>query len=200
MLCLLGTGLVLGGCGAVGLAAGAGASVGMAASQEGGLPQAAEDLRIRTDILDLWFRQDVEMFRKIDLTVREGRVMLTGVVQKPEHRIDAVRLAWQPKGVRQVINEITIADSAGVTGFAKDALISSKLRAKLTFDRDIAALNYTFDTVNGTIYLMGVARQQQELDRVLAHARGIAQVQNVVSYVRIRGESLPVSRPDDNTY
>ena len=87
-----------------------GATVGVAAVEERGFDGAVDDTKIRAEINDLWFRHDADMYRKVDMTVNEGRVMLTGVVQKPEFRIDAVRLAWQAAGVRQVIDEIQVSD------------------------------------------------------------------------------------------
>lgn len=178
-------------CTPIGAAVGTGAVVGTAASKEGGVGQAWTDTRIEAYISDAWFRYNVEMFRKLDLTVREGRVMITGVVQKPEWRVDAVRLAWQAPGVRQVINEIRIENSEGVSGYARDSWISTQLKTKLIFDKDVRSIDYSFDCVGSVVYLMGIARDQEELDRVIAHARGISYVKEVVSYVRLRTEVRP---------
>lgn len=178
-------------CTPIGAAVGAGATVGTAASREGGIGQTWTDTRIQAYINDAWFRHDTEMFRALDLTVREGRVLITGKVQKPEHRLDAVRLAWQAPGVRQVINEIRIENSDGVSGYARDSWIATQLRTKMVFDRDIQSINYSFDCVGGIVYLMGVARDQEELNRVINHARGISYVKEVVSYVRLRTDIRP---------
>jgi osmotically-inducible protein OsmY len=177
--------LALPGCTAVGLAAGAGASVGIAASQEGGLSQAVTDGRIQLEINDLWFRFSVEAFAKLDLTVNNGRVLVTGVVQDPEHRVEAIRLAWQPKGVQQVINEVQVAEGRGIVGYAKDTWITTRLRTALTVDREVLSINYSIDTVQGTVYLMGWAQDRTELNRVIENARTISGVSSVVSYVKI---------------
>lgn len=176
--------LGLSGC-ALGVAAGAVA--GASAAQEGGISRAVGDAKIQTEINDLWFRSNVDMFRKLDLTVTQGRVLITGVVQDPEHRVEAVRLAWKPKGVSQVINEIAIAESGGIVGAAKDTWIITRLRAAITIDEHITSLNYSIDAVQGTIYLMGVAQNQEELNRVIAHGQTIDGVQRVVSYVKLSG-------------
>ena len=112
-------------------------------------------------------------------------------VQKPEARVEAVRLVWQVSGVREVINEIRVADSAGIIGFARDTWITTRLRAEMTFDRDIQAINYSIDTVQGTVYLMGVARNQVELNRVMEIARTISDVKQVVSYVKMSSDIVP---------
>lgn len=163
---------------------GAGATAGLAASQERGLKGAWTDAEIQAKINQLWFEKDIDIFRKLDLTVNQGRVLITGIVQNPEHRVEAVRLAWQPSGVKQVINEIRVAKSEGITGFARDTWISGRLRAALTFNRDIYSINYSIDTVQGTVYLMGTAQNQQELNRVIEIARTIPDVKQVVSYVK----------------
>ena len=166
-----------------------GATVGVAAVEERGFDGAVDDTKIRAEINDLWFRHDADMYRKVDMTVNEGRVMLTGVVQKPEHRIDAVRLAWQAAGVRQVIDEIQVADRGGVIDYSKDVVIANNLRSRLMFDQHIKNVNYTVDVVNGVVYLMGIAQDDAELDRVIAHARDIGNVKRVVSHVLLKTDA-----------
>lgn len=187
---LLVSSLALSGCTMVGLATGAGASLGVAASQEGGISRAASDLRIQAEINNLWFSYNTDIFLQLDMTINQGRVLLTGVVQDPEHRVEAVRLAWQPEGVKQVINEIQVADSEGVMGYAKDAWISTRLRTALTFDSDVQSINYSIDTVRGVVYLIGVAQNQAELNRVIEIARTISNVKRVVSYVKLVGKNI----------
>lgn len=185
----------LSGCGVVGVAAGLGATVGVAAAQEGGLKGATTDVSIRIAITDLWLKEDPDLYRRCSATVREGRVLLTGSVPNPDMRVDAVRLAWQADGVRQVINEISIDKGGGVSSFVTDTWITSQIKTHLTFDKYIQSINYTTETVNGTVYIMGVAQDQRELDRVLDYARNTKHVKNVVSYVRLRGENPPGMLP-----
>ncbi len=194
-LLILAAALVTTACTPLGLAVGAGATAGIAATREGGIKESARDFRIRTAISDLWFRSNVDIFRKLNLSVDQGRVLITGVVQDPAHRLEAVRLAWQPSGVKQVINEIRVADSSGVDGYVKDTWISTKLRAKMTFDKDIQSINYSIETVQGIVYLMGVARSQVELDYVIQVAREVKGVKQVISYVKLLGEPVLSSSP-----
>ncbi len=180
--------LALSGC--VGAGIGAGATVGAASAQEGGIPGAVTDFGIQTQINSLWFQHDVDVFRKLDLTVNQGRVLITGVVQDPQHRVDAVRLAWQASNVKQVINEIRVADSQGVAGFAKDTWITTQLRSKMILEKKIQSINYSIDTVQGVVYLMGVAKNQEELNRTIDIARTVSGVKQVVSYVKFAGQPL----------
>jgi osmotically-inducible protein OsmY len=88
-----------------------------------------------------------------------------------------------------VLNEIQVTDRGGLLDFALDTWVSTQLRTKLLLDRDIRALNYNVETVNGVIYLIGIAQNELELERVTNHARTIENVVKVVSHVRIKGAS-----------
>lgn len=195
VLALLGAAVLalsLGGC--AGAIIGAGATAGTAAMEERGLGGTIDDTVVRAEINDLWARADERMWRKISLQVHEGRVLLTGAVDSPDMRLEAVRLAWQADGVKEVINEIRVVpEGGGVTGFARDTVISTKLKSDLLFDSEVASINYSIETVQGVVYLIGIAQSQQELDRVVNHARNLEYVKKVVSYVRVKQQKPPQS-------
>lgn len=182
--------MLLSSCTPIGMAAGAGATLGIASAKEGGISSSATDLRIKASISEKWFSYKVDTFTKLSLTVDQGRVLITGTVQNPDDRVEAVRLAWQVGGVKQVINEIRVADSEGVQGMVKDGWISTRLRTAMTFDKEIHSINYSIDTVNGIVYLMGVSRSQEELDKVVALARTIPGVKQVISYTKPLGQPV----------
>lgn len=182
--------IVASACTPLGMATGAAAGVGTAASKEGGIGGAFTDAGIKAKINDAWLKYDIDTFSKLSTTVNQGRVLLTGVVQNPEDRVEAVRLVWQVGGVKQVMNEIRVADSEGAPGFVRDTWITTRLRTALTFEKNVQSLNYSIDTVQGVVYLMGVAMNQQELDKVTQIARTIPNVKQVVSYVKMVGEPV----------
>ncbi len=176
----------LAGCGAV---VGAGAATGIAAYQERGIEGAARDLKMEVQIMDRWIKFDHTLPINIGVEVYEGRVLLTGAVSDPQVRADAVRLAWTAPGVKDVLNEIQITEGTGAMDLARDTWITTQLKSKLTFDEDIMAINYAIETVSGIIYLIGIAQSQEEVDRVIAHARDISYVQKIINHVRIKDPS-----------
>lgn len=173
------------------VAAGAGATAGVGAAQERGLGVAIDDSAIHAKIWGLWLNTDPHIFLEVGLDVHEGRVLLTGTIDNPQERLDAVRLSWQVDGVRQVLDEIQVTDEGGVLDYARDGWITTQLRSKITFDSEILAINYSIETVNKVVYLMGVAQSGAEIDRVVRYARNIDYVRKVVSHVRIKSERLP---------
>lgn len=166
---------------------GAGAVTGVAAVQERGLEQAARDTRLEAEILAEWLRGNDALVPRVGVEVYEGRVLLTGIVAAEEMRADAVRLAWKVAGVKEVINEIGLAPATGVVDLARDAWITTQLKARLTLDKEVLAINYAVETVNGVVYLIGIAQSPAELARVIDHARALAYVRDVISHVRVKG-------------
>ncbi len=184
-------------CTAPGMIVGAGATGAVAASEERGLKGAIKDSRIRTEINYYWLEHDRVLLGSLSTAVYEGRVLLTGVAVSEAKRANAVRLAWKPDGVTEVINEI-IVDAKGSSGtFSRDAWISTKLRSKLLFDGEIQGINYSIDTVRGTVYLLGVAQNREEIERVLNHARNLSYVRRVVNHAILKTDPRrPKKKPE----
>lgn len=178
--------VLLGGCVET-LVLGAG-TVGVAAAQERSVGDALDDVTLHARVAEKLLSADEVLFRRVNLEVVEGRVLLTGVVREPEMRPQAARLAWEVDGVREVLNEIQVRDETGIKDFARDVWITAQLRTKMLTDLEISDINYTVETINGIIYLMGIAQDRAELDRLTTHARNIAGVKQVVSHVLLKGD------------
>ena len=178
--------LALTACAAPGIVAGA-ATAGLAVAQERSIGAVIDDTAIELQIQHYLLQAGDDLFIRVGVEVHEGRVLLTGIVPTPDDRVEAVRQAWQVNGVLEVINEVQVTNRAGITDYLRDVKITSQLRFKMLRDRDISDVNYAVETVNGIVYLMGIARSRPELDKVTTHARNIAGVQKVFSHVRLSG-------------
>lgn len=183
-MALLAGAAVLSGC--VPLVAGAGGAAMVGAAQERGLEQAVDDNEIAFEINRKLLAKDSSLYRGVSTQVQKGRVLLTGTVPKAEDRVAVTRIVWSIGGVKEVINELNVGESGGFTQSMSDTSISTKLRTRLLGDKNVSSINYSIETVRGTVYLMGTAINQAELDRVVAHARDISGVRNVVSYVEVK--------------
>ena len=170
------------------LVIGAATTTGVAIAEERSVGDAVDDLTIRAELNHLFFRDNVELYRDVSFSVVEGRVLLKGTVPTPENRIHALRLAWRAAGVREVINEVQVTDDSGILDYARDTWISAQLKAKLLVDGDVLSINYSVETVNGTVFLLGIAQDEAELARVTEHARGIEDVKRVVSHVVMKDD------------
>ncbi|MGB0508179.1 MAG: BON domain-containing protein, partial [Pikeienuella sp.] len=115
--------------------------------------------------------------------VVEGRVLLVGNLPTANDRIRAAELVWETPSVVELINEVKIEESGGVSSYAEDVWISAQLRTKMLTDVDIDAVNYNVETVGQTVHLIGIARDEDELLRVVEIARNVPGVKEVVSHV-----------------
>ena len=177
----LGASLAAAACTPIGMAVGAGATAGVAAFQERPVGEAMSDAEIKLGLNDRLLRSE-GLFSRISTRVMEGRVMLTGAVSEERDRDEAGRIAWTVPGVREVINEVEIADRSTLEALPGDEWIATKLRARLLTDFEISDINYSIDVVNGSIYILGLGRNPMEIDRVAAHARDISGVRRVVMH------------------
>lgn len=187
--------LLLAGCTATGAVIGAGATAGVAASEERGIKGAGNDALIRVAINEAWLKEDFDTFNRLNLQIYEGRVLLSGRVPDQARADKAVALAWQVEDVREVINEIEIAESGGLEDFANDSLINARLDSALLFDSEVSSIDYSTRSVAGTVYLLGVAEDREELDRVFRIARDIPNVKRVISHVIMKDDPRRLAKP-----
>jgi osmotically-inducible protein OsmY len=185
--------IILGGCplaivGGLGAAGGA----GYAANDERGVHGSSDDFAIKSNIQKAWAQAN-PLLETLNINVYEGRVLLTGAAPTPESKAQAAEIAGRVPGVRAVYDEIEMTTPETAWADAQDTWINSRLRTELAFNRDIRSVNYTIETVNGSVYLIGSARSQAELDTATNIARNITDVKRVVSYVEVR-PGMPVAQ------
>lgn len=106
--------------GCTSLAVGAGATAGVAALQERGFGGAVSDTAITAEIWQKFLTEDENLFRRIEIEVVEGEVLLAGTVENTDSELKAVELAWQVNGVNRVINEINVGQGSSLMDSASD--------------------------------------------------------------------------------
>jgi len=156
--------------------------------KEKGIKEAISDGMIDAAINKEFLNHDVNMFLNVEIEVVEGRVLLTGSVKKPKHRMDAIKLAWKALGVREVINEIDVTQKGGVKQYLIDLKIKTQIRYSVISDKEVSSINYNFESVNGNLYIIGIAENKKELKKVVNHANNIKGVLKVVSHVIMKDD------------
>jgi osmotically-inducible protein OsmY len=170
---------------------GAGAVAGVsAARQERTIGNAVDDARIKTTLDGRLAQQSPGLYIRVSTTVVEGRVLLAGRVDSPESRLDATRVAWSVEGVRKVDNDIEVSDLSGWLDGPADLIMRTQLATVLLADKSIKDVNYTTDVVHGVVYLMGVAQNKDELDRVVLHAQKLNGAKRVENYVVLKDDPI----------
>ena len=132
--------------------------------------------------------KDKKYFLSIQSEVIDGRIFLSGKVDKPEEKIKITKMAWETKGVRSVKNAITIKGQSSFRSTAKDILITSQLRSALIFNKKTKARNYTLETINKNIYIFGIAMDKEEKDEVINEANQIYDVNEIFPSIYLASE------------
>ena len=89
--------VLLSGCTLPGTLIGVGATAGIAAAEERGVETSIDDFKIDLEIKRRLIDEDDALVTMISTEVHDGRVLLTGIVDTPENRIFANRVAWKQR-------------------------------------------------------------------------------------------------------
>ena len=165
-------------------------NVTTSSAKEKGIKEAISDGMIDAGINKEFLNHDINMFINIQIEVVEGRVLLTGSVKKPKHRLDAIKIAWKVLGVREVINEIDITEKGGIKQYLIDVKIKTQIRYKVLADKEVSSINYNFEVVNGNVYIIGIAENKKELKKLIAHINSIGGVLKVVSHAIMKNDPM----------
>ena len=172
------------GCSPTGTVLGAGARTGLALAEDRPVEEIWGDTLLKVTInkklLEISFS---ETFWSLNITIFEGRVLITGNVKNTTLRDQVSQMVWGVKGVREVLNEIEIQETNNVTQIARDKFIQTSLQARMLGDKIVSDINYKMIAHNNVLYIIGVAQSQAELEKVVAHARAIRYVKRFVNYI-----------------
>ena len=129
--------------------------------------------------LAIFNNKDIYEQSHINVTSYNGIILITGETlteQLKQQVYDLVRVI--PK-VRTIHNELIIAAPSSLPSRSSDAWITSKVKAKITSDRQIDPFYIKVVTEHGVVYLMGIVNQS-ESDRAVGITSNSAGVQRVV--------------------
>ena len=110
-------------------------------------------------------------------------VMVVKFAQNKQRATDLVRGV---KGVKRIVNELQVTNDYGIGAAANDLWIETKLKVLLLGTKDIRSINYRWRSVNGTVYVIGAARSQQEMNTVLDVIRKTDRVKKVINHAWVR--------------
>ena len=142
-----------------------GADAAYTASEERTTDEVIDDSKIKIELNKLLVDADAELWKDVSTVVYRGRVLLLGSVEAAEAKARAGKIGGQPDGVVEVINDIQVTDAGGVGAFLNDFAIEKSIQARYLFGEGIDSANFRVRSVNGTVYLIGLAETRAELDK-----------------------------------
>jgi len=129
-------------------------------------------------------------FGEVDVAVVDRFVLLSGRVPSEADAKEAERIAWQVASIDEVANELQV-DSYNLGRDLNDSWIVEQVRLRLLADNDIKGANFNIQAHNGVVYLLGLARTDEELRKAAEHASLVKGVTKVVSYVKMHERGSP---------
>lgn len=162
----------------------------VAAAKDQSMAETIDDVKISAAIKTSFIRNNFrELYTKIKVEVDQGRVLLTGIIDNEEDALKAVELAWEAKGVKEVINELITDKKSShfdLVQYTKDTMITSQIKAKIFIEREVKYVNYTIVTVNNIVYIFGMSRSEEELEKVTNIAAQINGVEKVICHAKMK--------------
>ena len=167
------------------LATGGGSAM-VIAEGERSMGAVIDDATIKVNIAAKFINSTDNIFVNVSTTVLDGRVLLTGLVDNQEIRIDAVRKVWEVEGVQEVINEIQIGNRATLKEYANDLWINTQAKALAAKAVGLRVVGYNFETIQGKVYVAGITSKPDQLEDLINAIKTIKGVKEIVNYVIVK--------------
>jgi osmotically-inducible protein OsmY len=164
---------------------GSGATVGAMATKEKGISGAMSDSALSTKVKAKIYDFHPDAYSQIAINVQEGQVLLTGLVKDENWRMKAQEITWKVEGVKQVYNYIEVnKEKSSWSSVLGDGNITTKIKSILTFTEGVRSLNYSIQTNNYVVYIMGIAQTKEEREKVVKVAQDVKGVKKVICFVK----------------
>lgn len=167
---------------------------------------AQTDAGITTNVKSKMAVDDTVKAYQVNVDTKNGVVTLTGDVDSPLAKERAVQIARNTDGVRDVVDNITVTESAPTGGLydrddadrtgnigdsneplTGDPGITAAVKAKLLADSIVSGLRIDVDTSDGVVTLNGNVKSRAEADRAMMLARKTEGVKRVVNNLKVAG-------------
>ena len=156
------------------------------AEGERSMGSVVDDATIKVNIAAKFINSEDNLFVNISTTVLEGRVLLTGLVDNQEIRIDAVRKVWEVDGVQEVINEIQVGNRDSLKEYANDLWINTQAKGLAAKAVGLRVVGYNFETIQGKVYIAGITSRPEQLENLINAVKTVKGVKEIVNYVIIK--------------
>ena len=173
-------------CSPAGILASGGATGMVVAEGDRSLGTVVDDATIKLNIAAKFISSDDNLFVDVSTSVLEGRVLLTGLVDNQEIRIDAVRRVWEVEGVQEVVNEIQIGNRSSLKEYAQDVWITTQVRGLAAKEIGLRSVAYNFETIQGKVYIVGITSRPDQLEKLIDATKTIKGVKEIVNYVIVK--------------
>ena len=174
------------GCSPVGVLASGGSATMVVAEGDRSLGTVVYEATIKLNLSAKFLQSENRLFLDVNSNVTEGRVLLTGLVDTQEIRIEAVRKVWEINGVKEVINEIEVGNKTTLKEYMNDLWINTQVKSLAARTIGLRSFSYNFETIKGKVYIAGITSRPEQLQAIVESTKTIKGVNEIVNYVVIK--------------
>lgn len=129
-------------------------------------------------------RPDIRQSAHVKPVSWNGILLVTGEIDDESIKQELVAKFAAIQGVRQVVDETTVANKTRLVSRSNDAWITSKVKSRLVFKNASDANRVKVVTTRGSVYLMGIVTEDeaQRATEVARSVRGVERVVKVFEY------------------
>ena len=186
LLFLLICSINMSGCSPAGILASGGATGMIVAEGDRSFGTVVDDATIKINIAAKFINSNDNLFVDVGTNVLEGRVLLTGLVDNQEIRIDVIRRVWEVEGVNEVINEIQIGNRDSIKEYAQDLWITAQVRGLAAKTLGLRSISFNFETIQGKVYIAGITSRIEQLEELIKVSQTVKGVTEIINYVIVK--------------
>lgn len=116
-----------------------------------------------------------------DINIVEGRVLLTGSVREEMIKQIIEKKIKENIKVRELLSELIVSTTS--KNHIKDYFIERMIKTKIFFKTKVRSMNYEISVMNGYVYIIGIANDEEELKLLTKAISTVRGVKEVVSYI-----------------
>ena len=177
--------IIIKGCSPVGILAGGGATTMVVAEGDRSFGTVVDDATIKINLAAKFLQSKNKIFLNINTSVNDGRVLMTGIVENQEIRIDAVKTVWEISGVKEVMNEVEVGNKSTLKEYTNDLWITTQVKSLAAQTVGFRVLSYNFETIKGKVYIAGITSRPEQLQEIISVIETIKGVKEIVNYVTL---------------
>ncbi|WP_207261980.1 BON domain-containing protein [Desulfovibrio sp. Huiquan2017] len=146
----------------------------------------ANDEKIAFLIKKDFLADDLVKYLDFDASSYEGLVYIVGEYESRAQVDRAVKIAKSVDGVRSVTTYLLPKKADDSCGTTDNLELYAKIKNLLVQDKNVWSTNVEIKTVQCNVVLLGIVGSAAERDQIIAHAKSVAGVRSVKSFLRIK--------------
>lgn len=113
-----------------------------------------------------------------------GKVYLVGEYDGAEELAEIMKSVRDVPNKKRVIRRLYLSTASESGASARNYLISSKIKTRLTTDLDVSSTPIRVEVIQREVILLGVITDASERKKIIEHAQAVEGVRKVISFLK----------------